>query len=230
LRVVIFVKIKISFFTCTLIAINMPLVYQQNINDNAKIGVWHITETESFFLEHYSPHIKINHYQKRIQHLAGRFLLKQLDDSILLDSIMISEKGMPYLKNNDCFFSISHCDNFVAVIINKGQRVGIDIESVKNKIETISSKFITEDELKILSNTLLEMKLQYTVGWTIKEAMYKWYGLGNVDFKKNLMIQSFEKLDDHFIFHGLFLKDGVQQSLKIKTIMIESKVMSWIEI
>ena len=230
MRVVIFVKIKISFFTCTLTALNMPLVYQQNINDNAKIGVWHITETESFFSEHYSSRIEINHHQKRIQHLAGRFLLKKLDDSVLLDTIMISEKGMPYLKNNDCFFSISHSDDFVAVIINKDQRVGIDIESVKNKIETISSKFITEDELKILSNTGLEMKLQCTLGWTIKEAMYKWYGLGNVDFKKNLKIISFEKYEDYFLFHTIFLKDGFEQSLKIKSMLIQNKVMSWVEV
>ena len=82
----------------------MPLVYQQNINDTAKIGVWHITESESFFSEHYSARFEIKNHQKRIQHLAGRFLLKHLDDSILLDSILISEKGMPYLKNNVSFF------------------------------------------------------------------------------------------------------------------------------
>ena len=208
----------------------MPLVYQQNINDTAKIGVWHITESESFFSEHYSARFEIKNHQKRIQHLAGRFLLKHLDDSILLDSILISEKGMPYLKNNVSFFSISHSDDFVAVMINKDQRVGIDIESVKNKIETTSSKFITEDEMKILSNTGLEIKLQCTVGWTIKEAMYKWYGLGNVDFKRNLMIQSFEKMDDYYLFKVLFLKDKIQQNLKIKSMLIQNKVMSWVAI
>ena len=115
-------------------------------------------------------------------------------------------------------------------MINKDQRVGIDIESVKNKIETTSSKFITEDEMKILSNTGLEIKLQCTVGWTIKEAMYKWYGLGNVDFKRNLMIQSFEKMDDYYLFKVLFLKDKIQQNLKIKSMLIQNKVMSWVAI
>lgn len=208
----------------------MPLVYQQNINDTAKIGVWHITESESFFSEHYSPRFEIKNHQKRIQHLAGRFLLQQLDDAISLDAILISEKGMPHLKNNDSFFSISHCDDFVAVIINSNQRVGIDIESVKSKIETIASKFITEDEMKILGNTGLDIKLQCTVGWTIKESMYKWYGLGNVDFKRNLKIISFEKYEDYFLFHTLFLKDGVEQSLKIKSMLIQNKVMSWVEV
>lgn len=208
----------------------MPLVYQQNINDTAKIGVWHITESESFFSEHYSVRIEIKNDQKRIQHLAGRFLLKQLDDAISLDTILISEKGMPYLKNNDCFFSISHCEDFVAVMINRDCKVGIDIESVRNKIDMISTKFITDDEIEILSNTGLEMRLQFTMVWTIKEAMFKWYGLGNVDFKKNLMIQSFEKTDDQYLFNTLFLKDGIHQTLKIKTMLIQNKVMSWVGI
>ena len=29
----------------------MPLVYQQNINETTKLGVWHITESEAFFLQ-----------------------------------------------------------------------------------------------------------------------------------------------------------------------------------
>ena len=208
----------------------MPLVYQQNINDTAKIGVWHIKEPESFFLEHYTPPIEIKHHQKRIQHLAGRFLLKVLDQSISLDHILISEKGMPFLKNNERFFSISHSDDFVAVIINNHHSVGIDIESVKNKIVLIVNKFITEEEMKILSETGLENNLHCTIGWTIKEAMFKWYGLGNVDFKRNLKIQSFEMSDGCFLFHTQFLKEDIQKSLKIKTILIQSKVMSWVEI
>jgi len=48
----------------------MPLVYQQDINEDAKIGVWHITESEDFFLESVFPQKEINHPHKRLQHLA----------------------------------------------------------------------------------------------------------------------------------------------------------------
>jgi hypothetical protein len=55
----------------------MPLVYQQNINAVTKMAVWHITETEDFFAT--VPLQKtITHWHKRLQHLAGRFLLKEL--------------------------------------------------------------------------------------------------------------------------------------------------------
>ena len=57
----------------------MPLFYQQNINEDAKIGVWHIAETESFFSQKFIPIVSIKNEQKRIQHLAGRFLLKFIE-------------------------------------------------------------------------------------------------------------------------------------------------------
>ena len=55
----------------------MPLVYQQNINAVTKMGVWHITETEDFFAS-VPLQKEITHPNKRLQHLAGRFLLKAL--------------------------------------------------------------------------------------------------------------------------------------------------------
>ena len=53
----------------------MPLVYQQNINAVTKIGVWHIAEAEDFFAT-VPLQKEITHWHKRLQHLAGRFLLK----------------------------------------------------------------------------------------------------------------------------------------------------------
>ena len=60
----------------------MPLVYQQNINEHTKIGVWHILEAEDFFLEKVKEQYKITHPQKRIQHLAGRYLLLEMANDI----------------------------------------------------------------------------------------------------------------------------------------------------
>jgi hypothetical protein len=56
----------------------MPLFYQHNINDIAKLAVWHISEPEDFFLEKVQLQKTINHPHKRLQHLAGRYLLQLL--------------------------------------------------------------------------------------------------------------------------------------------------------
>jgi hypothetical protein len=56
----------------------MPLVYQQNINESTKLGVWHITEPEDFYLKQVPLQREISHPNKRLQHLAARYLLKEL--------------------------------------------------------------------------------------------------------------------------------------------------------
>ena len=56
----------------------MPLFYQQDINETTRLGVWQITEDESFFLEKVPLSREITHPHKRLQHLAGRYLLQSL--------------------------------------------------------------------------------------------------------------------------------------------------------
>jgi len=119
----------------------MPLVYQQNINENTKIGVWHIQETEDFFLEKVTEQYKISHSQKRIQHLAGRYLLQEMEAGLSLKNILLTATGKPILPDESYFFSISHCADYAAVIISTKSNVGIDIQHVVSKIENIKQKY-----------------------------------------------------------------------------------------
>ena len=115
----------------------MPLVYQQNINDHTKVGVWHITEPELFFLKEIEMKQSISHPQKRLQHLAGRYLLKQIEFDFPINEIEIAASKKPYLKGGQFYFSVSHAENYAAVIISKKNMVGIDIELPQSKINTI---------------------------------------------------------------------------------------------
>ena len=56
----------------------MPLIYEQLIDSGTKIGVWYITEEENFFSEHVPLKRNITHPHKKLQHLAGRYLLREL--------------------------------------------------------------------------------------------------------------------------------------------------------
>ena len=115
----------------------MPLVYQQNINAVTKMGVWHITETEDFFLQQVPLQKEITHWRKRLQHLAGRFLLKELYPDFPLALIKIADTRKPFLEDEAYHFSISHCGDYAAVIVSKEYRVGVDVELVNDKIEKI---------------------------------------------------------------------------------------------
>ena len=124
----------------------MPLVYQQNINAATKIGVWHITEAEDFFLKEVPLKRDISHWHKRLQHLAGRLLLKEMYPDFPLRLIKIADTKKPFLEDEPFHFSISHCGDYAAAIAAKNNRVGIDVEIPTDKVSRIRNKFISPEE------------------------------------------------------------------------------------
>ena len=56
----------------------MPVFYQQEINATTRLGIWKIEEDEPFFKQYVPIHREVTHPHKRLQHLAGRLLLKYL--------------------------------------------------------------------------------------------------------------------------------------------------------
>ncbi|MBP6022092.1 4'-phosphopantetheinyl transferase family protein [Ferruginibacter sp.] len=183
----------------------MPLVYQQNINAVTKMGVWHITETEDFFLQQVPLQKEITHWHKRLQHLAGRYLLKELYPDFPLPLIKIADTRKPFLEDEAYHFSISHCGDYAAVIVSKEYRVGVDVELVNDKIEKIIHKFLSRQEKTLLPPN--DINTTATLLWSVKESVYKWKGSGGVDFIKHINIQSIEEKQDEGVVHCLFNKE-----------------------
>jgi phosphopantetheinyl transferase len=206
----------------------MPLVYQQNINEHTKIGVWHILETEDFFIEKVTEQYKINHAQKKMQHLAGRNLLLEMANDISLKNILLTETGKPFLSDESYFFSISHCADFVAVIISAKSKVAIDIQHVAPKIESIKQKYLTEEEMNLLSTLSISPNEQFTFAWTIKEAMFKYFDEKGIDFKQHLNITSTNFEHEVWVSKSTFNKNRVQQ-LETKSIRFNDLFMTWIQ-
>lgn len=163
----------------------MPLFYQHNINGATKLGVWHIQEVESFFLKQVPAPGNSTHWHKRLQHLAGRYLLQELVPGFPYHLIEIADTRKPFLAGEAYHFSISHCGDYAAVIISVDSRVGIDVELAASKIERIKHKFLNHNELN--HHPAASAKL-LTLFWSVKEAVFKWYGKGQVDFRKHINI------------------------------------------
>jgi phosphopantetheinyl transferase len=205
----------------------MPIVYQQQINTFTKIGVWHITETEDFFLEYIQLQYPINHPQKRLQHLAGRHLLKALFPSFPIELIQIAQTRKPFLQNDHYHFSISHCGNYAAAIISTQNRVGVDIEIPQPKILAIQHKFFTEDEQYVLQKALLEPIEKATLVWSVKEAIFKWYAAGKVDFKGNMQIKQIKITPKGYLVNCFFIKNETK-ALKVENIWIDGICICWV--
>jgi phosphopantetheinyl transferase len=142
-------------------------------------------EDEAFFIEKVPLSRKITHPHKRLQHLAGRYLLQYLFPDFPIHLVQVADTRKPFLKNDSHHFSISHCGEYAAVIVSTSRRVGIDIELHSDRIHRVQNKFMNKEEYG-LENNLGEVFP--TLIWSVKEAMYKWYSLGEIDFQQHLKI------------------------------------------
>jgi phosphopantetheinyl transferase len=177
----------------------MPIFYQQDIDEDTKLGIWKIEEQEDFFLQTVVPQRNVSHPHKKLQHLAGRYLLRHLFPDFPLSLILIADTRKPYLENEAYHFSISHCGEYAAAMVSKTKRVGIDIEMATDKVYRIKHKFLTIEELSTINHQLTTEIKQLTLLWSCKEAVFKWYGLGEVDFKTHIVSKSVNlQKDDHY--------------------------------
>jgi 4'-phosphopantetheinyl transferase EntD len=215
----------------------LPLFYQHNINDFTKLGIWKIEEDEDFFLKQVPLKREVTHPHKRLQHLAGRYLLPFLFPDFPLSEILIADTRKPFLQNEKYHFSISHCGDYAAAIVSSNKRVGIDIETVSAKIDRVQHKFLGENEYNIafgeieeLARRLPGLDIQLlTVLWSAKEATFKWYGEGKVDFKANMQLSGqIRVLPDQWICLPFIFDKGTPVGLYVHSTVLNNLVLSWI--
>lgn len=206
----------------------MPLFYQHNINDTTKLAIWKIEETEAFFLAKVPLKREIVHPQKRLQHLAGRYLLPFLFPDFPYAEIEIADTRKPFLRDEQYHFSISHCSNYAAAIVSSDKRVGIDVELITPRIEKIKHKFLHPTEIRFINSQSTNQHINLlTILWSAKEAMYKWYGLGEVDFSEMMRTFPFE-LSIGGEIEAFFMKEVLQKKLSLHYSMKEGLSMVWV--
>lgn len=210
----------------------MPLVYQQNINATSKIAVWHITESEDFFLSTVPVQREIKHWHKRLQHLAGRLLLKELYPEFPVEMIQVADTRKPFLENEPFHFSISHCGDYAAALVSRTHRVGVDVELLNEKIEQIKYKFTGDEEMKIFAQQLMDnikysiLNIQFlTLCWSIKESVFKWWGRGEVDFKKDIVLKLAKGSPEQGVVHCIFRNDF---DLDIHYLFFNNNFLTWV--
>jgi phosphopantetheinyl transferase len=218
----------------------MPLFYQHNINESTKLAIWCIEEEEDFFLKKVPLQRSITHPHKRLQHLAGRYLLPVLFSDFPLEEILIADTRKPFLPNEKYHFSISHCGQFAAAIASSKSRVGVDIEMITPRIQNIAHKFLNEHEKNFFNEDYKEFLDQWnmkdkvyteylTLMWSAKEAIYKWHGDGGVDFSENIQLLKFSEinLDEEINLPFVFAKDKII-SLSVNAKFFDDLVLAWV--
>jgi len=207
----------------------VPLFYQQDINETTRLGVWKIEEPESFFLQAVPLQRNITHPISRLQHLAGRFLLPTLFPDFPHEEIEIADTRKPFLPDEMYHFSISHCGYYAAAIVSSNRRVGIDVELISPRVDKVKHKFLNASELGFVNTKNPDQQLALlTTLWSAKEAMYKWWGRGELSFSECLRTLPFTMKESGLI-NALFCKDNREIPLQLDYQIRKDISLVWLQ-
>jgi phosphopantetheinyl transferase len=200
----------------------MPIFFQHQINETTRLGIWKIEESEEFFKANVPQHRDVTHPHKRLQHLAGRFLLQYLFPDFPYELIQIADTRKPFLPGEQYHFSISHCGDYAAAIVSRDRRVGVDIEIPVEKIIKVRDKFLSPEEVAVFGSLDID---QLTMCWSAKEAVFKWYGEGGVDFREQMRLRKNARNPDSI--NCSFTK-GDQVELSVEVRHLKYIVLAWV--
>ena len=198
----------------------MALFLTKDLDDPAhsRVGVWKITESEAELrtmtsipsdeLEEISY---IKNESLRKQRLAVRALL----DAMFDEKVYLShhDNGKPYIENNAINISITHTDQYVAVILNDEDEVGIDCESLNRDFSAVEKKALSEEEIGNLEDE--QKNEQLAIYWCAKEAIFKLTSQYDVDFAEQIQIDGFRYRNEGELSATFTDKDGYEQELNL---------------
>jgi phosphopantetheinyl transferase len=204
----------------------MAIFFQQDIDKYTRLGIWKIEEPEEFFLNLVPLQREITHPHKRLQHLAGRWLLKYLFPAFPVGLIQIADTRKPFLEDEAYHFSISHCGDYAAVIVSEKYRVGVDIELPSPKVERIRHKFLHREELALLQQKDMDSVIPLTLMWSCKEAVFKWWSYGNVDFSDQIRLSPLS-LQPSGVISARFIEQETFE-LELQYCLFDEICLAWV--
>lgn len=176
----------------------MPLHKVVYLQPNTKLYLWKISEDYNTLFREVRlkdsslarlEGMKSESHQKGF--LAVRMILQHLEYTDF--DLLYDEFGKPHLKPQGCSIkdlelSISHSHDFSAIVISE-QKVGLDLEQLKDKTLKIAPRFM---DISHLENLSTEDKIKKaTVIWGIKESIFKLKNEVGISFSDHISETAF---------------------------------------
>ena len=209
----------------------MALYLKKELENEATIAVWKITETEQELIELSSTPSDemeeisyISSEALRKQRLAVRALLNELfEDKVYLSH---HENGKPYLENMATNISITHTNEYVAVILHEEEEVGIDIECQDRDFSAVEKKALSEDEIDDLDED--RKNEQLAIYWCAKEAIFKRVSAFRVDFAEQIEVEKFRPRGEGELEATFIPKDGYEEEFELEYMTCDRHVLVWV--
>lgn len=136
--------------------------------------------------EELNKYREITNDKRKCEFLSIRKSIQTIYDEN--EYITYSSNGKPNLAISGHKISISHSKGLLGIILHNNLEVGIDLQHETDKIFKIKNRYMSTKELQS-SNSEEWQLLTY---WCAKEALYKYYSKGNVEFSSNLFVHPFK--------------------------------------
>ena len=209
----------------------MALYLKKELENEATIAVWKITETEQELIELSSTPSDemeeisyISSEALRKQRLAVRALLNELFED--KDYLSHHENGKPYLENMATNISITHTNEYVAVILHEEEEVGIDIECQDRDFSAVEKKALSEDEIDDLDED--RKNEQLAIYWCAKEAIFKRVSAFRVDFAEQIEVEKFRPRGEGELEATFIHKDGYEEEFELEYMTFDRHVLVWV--
>lgn len=209
----------------------MPIFLHKNIEPDGEVGLWDITESETFFRKELILTSKEKSLMQNValkrkkEWMAGRLLLHKMSGRKQRAIAQKDEHGKPHLYCSKYDISLSHSGRFAAVIAAP-YLVGVDIQKIVPKMKRIERKFMTDRELATLSqDDYLEHLHVY---WGAKEALFKAYGKGEIEFRTDLLLDAFEYDTTLGKCRGYVRKKGVNLVFDVYYQLVENYMLVYV--
>lgn len=172
----------------------MPIYKTITVSNGIQVYIWKVTEPENELANNV---VLTSHCQNRMlgmkseMHRRAFLSIRHLFAAAGFEDkdVFYNEFGKPFLHDGR-YISITHSNNFTAVIISDNTQVGIDIEKQRDKILRIANKFTPLEEYRTLANTAAIIR-KLTIVWGAKESLYKIYAQPGLSFLKHIDVQDF---------------------------------------
>lgn len=155
---------------------------------------------------------KIKNLKRQREFLGARAALAELLGET--PKIEYSPRGAPFLKSHRGL-SISHNNEFAAVMLSPNFRVGLDLEAYRPQMLKLAERYLNKAELNALGAGQDLARL--SAYWCAKECLIKLHDAPDLDLRKQIHIapfpvghtaasHGFVKLSEKSLRHPLFFK------------------------
>ena len=207
----------------------MPIIKKLYIGDHGVLGVWKINETVDELLSkiRFSNGDKevfdrFKNKSRQAHWLSYRLAIRSLLGDPKDLEFYYDEFGKLHFKNEEYNLSVTHSGDFSAVIISHKHCVGIDIEKISDRINNITLKFLSVEELKKIDENNPK---QLTCMWSAKETLYKLHGKNGLTFDKNIIIEPCDVESDSGNMRGRIEKGDYKKEFLLKYFFIDNYVL-----